>query len=154
MDAPELIAVKAALAKGAEPSMFVLVEGVSDQAALETLAARRGRDLDGEGVSIIPMGGATTIGHFLDLLGPHGHDFRLAGLCDSGEEDDFDASWSGPAWASIRPAPKWSPSGFSSASMIWKMSSSVPLGPMRSWRSSTPKASWVPPHPPTTAVPP
>jgi hypothetical protein len=89
MDAPELIAVRAALAEGAEPRMFVLVEGVSDQAALETLAARRARDLEGEGVSIIPMGGATTIGHFLDLLGPHGQDFRLAGLCDAGEEEDF-----------------------------------------------------------------
>ena len=89
MDAPELIAVRAALAEGAEPSAFVLVEGASDKAALETLAARRGRDLEVEGVTIIPMGGATTIGHFLDLLGPHGHDFRLAGLCDAGEEGDF-----------------------------------------------------------------
>ena len=89
MDAPELIAVRAALAEGAEPSTFVLVEGASDQAALETLAVRRGRDLRSEGVSIVPMGGATTIGHFLDLLGPNGHDYRLAGLCDAGEEGDF-----------------------------------------------------------------
>ena len=89
MDAPELIAVRAALAEGVKPSTFLLVEGGSDKAALETLAARRGRDLEVEGVSIIPMGGATTIGHFLDLLGPHGHDFRLAGLCDAGEEGDF-----------------------------------------------------------------
>ncbi len=89
MDAPELSAVRAALAEGAEVSTCVLVEGTSDKTALETLAARRGRDLDVEGVSIVPMGGATTIGHFLDLLGPHGHDFRLAGLCDAGEEGDF-----------------------------------------------------------------
>jgi hypothetical protein len=89
MDAPELIAVRVALAEGAEVSRFVLVEGTSDKAALETLAKRRGRDLEVEGVSIIPMGGATTIGHFLDLLGPHGHDFRLGGLCDAGEEGDF-----------------------------------------------------------------
>lgn len=89
MDAPELIAVKAALAEGAEPSTVVLVEGASDQAALQTLAGRYGRDLNAEGVSIVPMGGATTIGHFLDLLGPNGHDYRLAGLCDAGEEGDF-----------------------------------------------------------------
>ena len=71
------------------PSTVVLVEGASDQAALETLASRHGRDLVAEGVSIVPMGGATTIGHFLDLLGPNGHDYRLAGLCDAGEEGDF-----------------------------------------------------------------
>lgn len=89
MDAPELAAVTRALADGVEPSTIVLVEGASDKAALETLAGRRGRDLEAEGVSIVPMGGATTIGHFLDLLGPHGYDFRLAGLCDAGEEDGF-----------------------------------------------------------------
>jgi predicted ATP-dependent endonuclease of OLD family len=36
----------------------VLVEGVSDQRALDTRAARRGRDLSAEGVSIVPIGGA------------------------------------------------------------------------------------------------
>jgi hypothetical protein len=67
----------------------ILVEGVSDQAAIESLAARRGRDLAGEGVFVVPMGGATNIGHFLDLFGPHGLGVRLAGLCDEGEEADF-----------------------------------------------------------------
>ena len=89
MDAPELSAVERALLAGAKPRTIVLVEGTSDQAALETLAGRRGRDLVAEEVSIVPMGGATTIGHFLDLLGPNGHDFRLAGLCDAGEEGAF-----------------------------------------------------------------
>ena len=67
----------------------VLVEGLSDQAALETLAARRGRDLRGEGVFVVPMGGATNIGHFLGVFGPRGFGVRLAGLCDEGEERDF-----------------------------------------------------------------
>jgi hypothetical protein len=67
----------------------VLVEGISDQRALEALAERRGRNLDAEGVSIVPIGGATNIGSFLDLLGPQGFDVRLAGLCDAAEEDDF-----------------------------------------------------------------
>jgi hypothetical protein len=67
----------------------VLVEGMSDQAALETLAVRRGRDLRGEGVFVVPMGGATNIGHFLGLFGPQGFGVRLAGLCDEGEERDF-----------------------------------------------------------------
>jgi hypothetical protein len=67
----------------------VLVEGVSDQLALEALAVRRGRNLDAEGISIVPMGGATNIGRFLALFGPQGFDARLAGLCDVAEEGDF-----------------------------------------------------------------
>ncbi len=67
----------------------ILVEGVSDQSAVESLAARRGRNLRQEGVFVVPMGGATNIGHFLDLFGPGGLRARLAGLCDEGEEPDF-----------------------------------------------------------------
>jgi hypothetical protein len=67
----------------------VLVEGVSDRLAVEALAARRGRDLAAEGVSVLAMGGAHSIGRFLDRFGPRGLDVRLAGLCDAGEEDDF-----------------------------------------------------------------
>jgi hypothetical protein len=67
----------------------VLVEGVSDRLAVEALAARYGRDLAVEGVSVVAMGGAHSIGRFLDRFGPHGLDVRLAGLCDAGEEDDF-----------------------------------------------------------------
>jgi hypothetical protein len=67
----------------------VLVEGVSDQLALETLAGRRGRNLLAERVSIVPMGGAKNIRSFLDLFGPPGFDLRLAGLCDEAEEGDF-----------------------------------------------------------------
>jgi hypothetical protein len=43
----------------------VLVEGISDRRALEALAERRGRKLDAEGVSIVPIGGAQAIGRFL-----------------------------------------------------------------------------------------
>ena len=67
----------------------VLVEGISDQRALEALAERRGRDLDAEGISIVPMGGAQAIGSFLELFGPQGRDLKLAGLCDAAEEGDF-----------------------------------------------------------------
>jgi OLD-like protein len=67
----------------------VVVEGISDQRALEALAARRGRNLDAEGVSIVPIGGAQAIGSFLDRFGPRGLGVRLAGLCDAGEERHF-----------------------------------------------------------------
>ena len=67
----------------------VLVEGISDQVAVEALAERRGRDLDAEGISVVPIGGAQAIGKFLTRFGPHGLDVTLAGLCDAGEESDF-----------------------------------------------------------------
>lgn len=67
----------------------VLVEGVSDQFAIEALARRRGRDLESEGISVVPMGGAGNVEMFLDRYGPRGLDVRLAGLCDAAEEDQF-----------------------------------------------------------------
>jgi hypothetical protein len=74
---------------GKDTNAVVLVEGTSDQVALAALAKRRGRDLDVEGVSIVPIGGAQAIGRFLDRYGPHGLDVRLAGLCDAAEEGAF-----------------------------------------------------------------
>jgi hypothetical protein len=67
----------------------VLVEGTSDQVALEALAERRGRNLAAEGTTVVPIGGAQAIGNFLRRFGPHGLDVRLAGLCDAAEEGDF-----------------------------------------------------------------
>ena len=73
----------------ADPRAVVLVEGISDQWALEALAERRGRDLEAEGVEVVPIGGAQAIGRFLERLGPNGLDVRLAGLCDAAEETEF-----------------------------------------------------------------
>jgi len=84
--------VTAEIAAGVGPSAaraVVLVEGLSDRVALEALAARRGRDLDADGVAVVPIGGAQAIGRYLQLLGPRGRDLRLAGLCDAREERDF-----------------------------------------------------------------
>ena len=64
----------------------VLVEGVSDRHAVETLAARRGRDLESDGISVIPMDGAGNIRSALARYGPEGLGVRLAGLYDAGEE--------------------------------------------------------------------
>jgi hypothetical protein len=65
----------------------VLVEGVSDQLAVEALAARRGRDLAAEGVTVVPIGGAGNIRRFLEQSVAGGT--RVAGLCDAGEQRDF-----------------------------------------------------------------
>ena len=72
-----------------EPRAVVLVEGVSDQRALESLARRRDRDLEAEGVSIVAIGGSKNITRSLEEFGPRGRRLTLAGLCDVGEERDF-----------------------------------------------------------------
>ncbi|MFE5141343.1 TOPRIM nucleotidyl transferase/hydrolase domain-containing protein [Streptomyces fagopyri] len=68
----------------------VLLEGLSDLAAVEALAARRGRDLAREGVCVLPMGGAMSVGRYTELLGPPGLGLRLAGMCDEGERIFYD----------------------------------------------------------------
>jgi predicted ATP-dependent endonuclease of OLD family len=75
--------------RATQAAAVVLVEGTSDQRAIEALAARHGRDLDAERVSIVPIGGAQAVRSFLERFGPRGLDVRLAGLCDAGEEGDF-----------------------------------------------------------------
>ena len=78
-----------ALTKVADAQVVILVEGISDQIALETLAARQDRDLEAEGVLVLPMGGAHAIGRYLLQLGPEGIGINLAGLCDTAEEPIF-----------------------------------------------------------------
>ncbi|MFE6488406.1 TOPRIM nucleotidyl transferase/hydrolase domain-containing protein [Streptomyces sp. NPDC057757] len=63
----------------------VLLEGPSDAAAVGALAERRGRNLAAEGICVLPMGGAMSVGRFAQLLGPSGLGLRLTGLCDERE---------------------------------------------------------------------
>ena len=62
----------------------LVVEGPSDQLAIEALAERRGVDLAAAGVRVVRLGGAHRIGTFLDQLGRTSDRLRLAGLCDAG----------------------------------------------------------------------
>ncbi|WP_069622156.1 TOPRIM nucleotidyl transferase/hydrolase domain-containing protein [Streptomyces niveus] len=71
----------------------VLLEGPSDAAAVDALAASRGRDLAAEGVCVLPMGGAMSVGRFAGLLGPSGLGLRLTGLCDEGERPYYTRGW-------------------------------------------------------------
>jgi Overcoming lysogenization defect protein-like, TOPRIM domain len=82
--ATEATAVALTRVKGART--VVLVEGVSDQIAVEALAGRLGRDLAAEGVAVLPAGGAHGFGGYLRRFGPAGTGARLAGLYDAGEE--------------------------------------------------------------------
>jgi hypothetical protein len=64
----------------------VLVEGTSDVLAVRAVAERRGLDLDGLRVALVPMGGATNARRHVELLGPSGLGVRLAGLYDAAQE--------------------------------------------------------------------
>ncbi|MFE4695898.1 TOPRIM nucleotidyl transferase/hydrolase domain-containing protein [Streptomyces sp. NPDC056738] len=63
----------------------VLLEGPSDLAAVQALAESRGRDLEAEGICVLAMNGAMSVGRFARILGPTGLDLRLTGLCDEAE---------------------------------------------------------------------
>jgi hypothetical protein len=76
-----------ALGKAAAAEAVVLVEGISDQMAVETLAARCGQDFCAQHVVVVPIGGAHAFARYLRQFGPAGADLRLAGLCDIGEEN-------------------------------------------------------------------
>ncbi|MFE2531385.1 TOPRIM nucleotidyl transferase/hydrolase domain-containing protein [Streptomyces sp. NPDC059371] len=73
------------LAAGLSVKTVVLLEGPSDLAAVEALAESRGRDLEAEGVCVLAMNGAMSVGRFARLLGPAGLGLRLTGLCDEAE---------------------------------------------------------------------
>ena len=74
-DAP-VEATAAALARSESARAVVLVEGISDQIALETLAGRQGRELAAEGIVIVPIGGAHAITRYLVRFGPSGDCFQ------------------------------------------------------------------------------
>jgi len=80
-------ATAVALATAAVAEAIVLVEGISDQIAVETLAARRGQDFGAQRAVVVPVGGAHAFARYLRQFGPGGAGLRLAGLCDIGEEN-------------------------------------------------------------------
>jgi hypothetical protein len=90
-------ATAGALAKVGGASTVVLVEGVSDQIAVETAARCRGRSLEAERVAVVPIGGAHAIARFLDELGPAGDRVRLAFVCDRPEAELFRRATAGRA---------------------------------------------------------
>jgi hypothetical protein len=85
-DAP-LLARDAALPAAEAARVLVLVEGISDRLAVETLAARLGRDLGGEGVAILPIGGSGEAGKVLARFARP--DRRILGLLDADAEAIF-----------------------------------------------------------------
>jgi hypothetical protein len=88
-DVTDLAVLHSPATVAARAQTVVLVEGMSDKLAVRALADRRGRDLDAEGVAILAMGGSKNVRRFLEVFGPQGIGLRVAGLCDAGEERDF-----------------------------------------------------------------
>ena len=66
---------------------IVLVEGVTDELALTLAARRSGRDVEAEGVSVVPINRAHTISRPLQRLAAEEPRANLAGLYDEGEEE-------------------------------------------------------------------
>lgn len=87
-DAP-VVATARASARLDAAAVLVLVEGISDQAAVETAALGRGRDLRAEHVVVVPVGGAHAVGRVVRALGPLRPGTRVLGLCDAREADVF-----------------------------------------------------------------
>jgi NAD(P)-dependent dehydrogenase (short-subunit alcohol dehydrogenase family) len=68
------------------PTTVILVEGVSDQIAIETLARAEGRDVETWETAVVPTGGAQGIGRYAARFGPAGDGLRVVVMCDAGEE--------------------------------------------------------------------
>ncbi len=69
----------------AAASAVILVEGASDQVALESLARRQGRDLIALGVTVVAMGGAQAVWKNMEKIVRLDAATRITGLCDSAE---------------------------------------------------------------------
>lgn len=87
-DAPQEATFRA-LQKVERAEAVIVVEGISDQIAVETVARRLGRDLDAEGIAVLPVGGAHAAARYLYELGPAGEHLELAGLCDADAAETY-----------------------------------------------------------------
>src|SRR4029453_5508453 len=102
-------ATNRALAKAGGARAVVLVEGFSDQIAIETLAVRRGRDLAAEGVVVVPIGGGRR-----GSPGSPGSSARAGRICGwqgcatSARRRSTGAASSGPASARASLGRAWS----------------------------------------------
>jgi hypothetical protein len=105
-------ATAVALAKASGARTVVLVEGISDQIAVETVAARRGLDLGADGVAVVPAGGAHGFARYARRFGPRGAGIRLAGLCDAAEEGVVRRGLAAAGFGPLRTRSDLEPVGF------------------------------------------
>ncbi|KGM11586.1 hypothetical protein N868_05545 [Cellulomonas carbonis T26] len=114
-DAPVRAALHA-LARADGAATLVLVEGISDQIAVETAAQVRGLDLDAEGVVVVPVGGAHAVGRVLRTLAPGrpsaARAVRVVGLCDRREEGVVGRALEAAGLGAVRDRPDLERLGF------------------------------------------
>ncbi len=82
-----LRATEAALAAAADATVVVLVEGISDQIAVDAMLARSERRLDHDVVAV-PIGGAQAVDNALARFTER-DDLTVLGLCDHAEANFF-----------------------------------------------------------------
>ena len=111
------------------PRAIVVVEGVSDRVALEALAERRGRKLEDEGVSVVPIGGAQAIGRFLDGSTLTETASGWPASATPARSETSDAHSSGPDSAPTSRATTWSGSASTSATRDLEAELIRALGP-------------------------
>jgi hypothetical protein len=90
----------------------ILVEGVSDRLALETLASRRRIALPAHGITVVPMDAAGNIGRYLERFGAHGSGLTISGLYDAAEEADVRRVLERAGFGSARPRADMNRFGF------------------------------------------
>jgi len=86
---PEADHDRVEVAADVDARVAVLLEGDSDVLAVRAVAEGRGIDLDGLGVLLVAMGGATNVRRHVERFGPGGLGVPLAGLYDSAERRFF-----------------------------------------------------------------
>ncbi len=79
-------ATRAAVERLDDPSAVFVVEGVSDQIAVETLARRLGVDLAASRAAVIPIGGAHALARGVAAIAAQWPDARVGGMYDAAEE--------------------------------------------------------------------
>lgn len=84
-----LRATDEALARAATARAVILVEGISDQIALEVMAVRLGRDLVSDGIVVLPIGGAHAVANVIATFAADRADMRLSGVVDEAEGELF-----------------------------------------------------------------
>lgn len=142
-DAP-LRATGAALARARHARSVVLVEGISDQIAVETLAGLHGRDLTKEAAVVVPVGGAHSVGRFLDLFGP-GAAGCVSAACATPPRSRMSVEpWRAPDTPNPPRAPTWSGRASTSVTATSRTNSSAPSA-LRPWRLYWPiRGTWAP----------
>lgn len=83
-----------ALGRACDASSIILVEGISDQIALETMADRLGRDLRSDAVVVLPIGGAHAVRNLVAEIGDR-DGLRMSGVVDEAEAELFAAAADG-----------------------------------------------------------